>query len=172
MKKNTQKRLSNADISDIFMKSINWKKLSWVWLSFWTLFLEFGNLVYEEKDKNKEYWRWEIHFMIEPSRRFQKQFEIRETSDWNRDALQKWLENYIWKRLQYGKVDEYLHELHFDFGDVYFATLGTFALESDYYKETLGWTCFFEDHLDGYDSDYLKWKMMLCDRKWVYLSER
>lgn len=40
--------------------------------SYGTLFLEFWDLVFEEMDSEKNRWRGEIYFMIEPTRRFQR----------------------------------------------------------------------------------------------------
>lgn len=166
MKKEKKKRLSKNDIDDIFMRNLYGMRLSNIWLSFWTLFLEFGKL-------NKEGIKWEISFMIDPSWKFQKGFQVLEHINQSREQLDKSLEKYIWKRLQYSVIDEYFYELKMDFGDgTFFTTLSTNCDIGEKYWGALCWTIFFNEHFEGYELEKLRNTMIRNDGNWIYLSKR
>ena len=151
--------ISNREIRNMTMMYLDKRVLSRIRLSFWTLFLEFGEL-------DAEKHRWEVSIMIDPSWKFQKQYAIQETSDRDRQELEKSLKQYVWKKLLYCIVDDYLHEIHLDFWDVYFATLST----------TPGWsglcrTIFFNGNWDE-SGDALPSCIIESDNEWIYISKR
>ena len=150
--------MSKNEIHDLTMKYLDKRILSRIWLSFWTLFLEFGKL---DEDGNK----WEVSFMIQPSRRFQSGYQIRETSDWSKEDLEKSLNQYVWKRLRHCVIDDYLHELRLDFWDVYLATLGTFNWDR------LWWILFFNEHGNNIETDPINWTMISSDKEWIHFSK-
>lgn len=128
--------LTKKEFRDITMKYLDKKILSRIWLSFGTLFLEFGKL-------DEETERGEVNMMLFPAWRFQKDFEILDSSDKRKEDLEKSLPQYVGKRLNYSYIDDNLHELYLDFKEFIFATFRTGGADGDWN----GWVIFFNDHL-------------------------
>lgn len=138
--------------TNLIRSSIQGKTLSNIRLSFWTLFLEFGEL---DEDK----LAWEFWFMIDPSWKFQSGYNVVLHINLEPEELEKAFPQYVGKKLEDCYIIEATNELFLDFWDIYFTTLST---SSDTVCRN------FSSHMDKYRvSEQYIW----FDNKGIYLEK-
>lgn len=138
----------------MFLDLVKWKNISRIWLNYWTLFLEIWLL-------DNESWKWEISFMIEPTRRFQSGFEIKENCNQNSKLLNSMLLKYIWNNIKEINIDGITKELIMDLWDVYFITHSNGWYDWD----ILAWTIFLNHHISNSNNP---WSYLTSDKIWLF----